>query len=468
MSNVKCTACGTRYDDEDEGRDDVVMHNAKGKRLQREARLCGSCYDAAEECETCDYLYLEGHFHCECGSREVGKFVLRSYHSDLSPRFKGDSRVRFGLEMEVEGDFRRQAMARTAAGFGESDVYAEEDCSVDVEWVTRPLLPAEAPAFIRRAVTALKKGGAVVAKESCGCHHNVDRHALSDEGWGKVCIAVDTFYPELFKFSGSNRESHYACRSVLPPSVRPAIALMMHGSEGHSCVNTRKSGLVEIRLPAMHMDAETMVSQFKLYHNLVVNAGNPGMDPRNFISSFGPLDDGMKSVLKKIGFDYSTDPPVPQVVVEAPVRQGFWDIRVGDAVKLLDSAGVYKKHGIPPEMQSNLLEDRSPNSNKRNSSGEYMVTGEQSTRTPLHAQRRFVLHGQGWYYAGQLVVVKSGDSSQLWEKVSGQTAGPMAFNPPVPHEAYKATPVVAVVGAQASQAATPEVQPRTRRRRACA
>lgn len=468
MSKFKCCVCGNRFDDDYEECHEFTKHNKNGKPLTSRGLACESCYDDAVcSCDTCDEQYSEGNFYCACGTREVGKFVLRSYHDSASPHFHGDDKVRFGLEMEVQGGFRRQAVALSAAGFSEKDMYAEEDCTVDVEWITRPLLPSEAPEFIRRAVTALRKGGAVVDDDSCGCHHNVDRHALTDEGWGKVCIAVHAFYDKLLKYSGESREAHDFAKEVpgIYEYTNATLAYTLCSENAHNCVAFHKSGVVELRLPGMTMDAEAMVTQFKLYHNLVVNAKQASMNPRNFLSSFGPLDDGMAASLKKVGFKYTLDPPAPVVIIPAPARKGFCDIRVGDTVKLLDSQGVYKVHGIPPGMHDHMLPDRSVNSSKRNCTGSHMVVGIRHPEgSPLPAQDRVILYNQGWYYAGQLSVVTSGDGSELYGKTSGQAAGTMAFIPPQPHESYVDPAARAPQPARAVAVA----QPPTRRRRVCA
>ena len=269
-------------------------------------------------------------------------FPLREYHSELSPKFKGDNKVRFGLELEVNGDHKPQARAMAAAGFTKKDVYSERDSTVDVEWVTRPLTEKEAPEFIRKAVTALVAGGATIDNDSsCGCHHNVDKFALDELGWGRVCIALHVFRDELFRFSGEGRDPGYAEKIYgisRHSSAREAFSLLETGDH-HDCISWYKSKVVELRLPGMSLDPAEMVTQFKLYANLIRNMSSSKADPLDFRKAFGPFDDEMLQVLSAKGLG-------PLTGAKPMSRLGHWDLRKGDTVRVLDSKGTLKYHGV--------------------------------------------------------------------------------------------------------------------------
>jgi hypothetical protein len=367
--------------------------------------------------------------------------------------------------MEVEGDFKRQAKALTSAGLNQTDLCAEQDGSVDVEWITRPLTAAEGPVFLRKAVKALAAGGAEADRKSCGCHHNVDRFALDDGGWGRACLAVDHFYDDLFKFSGRHRSANYARKHNVHPhtTAGQALAACKAGREKYSCVAFHKPDLVELRLPGMSVDPAVMVTQFKMYSNLIRNSANPGMNSRHFLSSFGPLDDEMEAVLKKLGIKYSKEPPAPLAPpAPPPPRKGFWDIRVGDLVEFMTPAAVYQYHGIPPELQNSLMDGSTNELYRQHIHETLTVCGVREDwygGGVLEASRYLDL--EYWQdnsrstCVGHLRVVYSGDGSQLYGEATGLRAAPPAMRALKPH------PWVAVPQAvpTAAPVATPGTEP---------
>jgi hypothetical protein len=467
----KCRRCGDRIDIENEPCTSIYPYTVKGKLMTTRVYFCNICEDHLDDCGECGETFYPGLTLCKCG-KPSGKFVLRDYHSGDSPKFKGDAQVRFGLEMEVGGGFQKQNKALTAAGFTEADVYAEKDSTVDVEWITRPLGVAEAPEFIRRIVTALAKGGACASGEdddgndlSCGCHHNVDLHALNKEGWGYAVIAINTFYSELAKFSPDGREyEEYASVIEVGEDTTPSAALRAAGDEKMVSVSFRKKGLVEFRLPGMSMDPAQMVTQFKLYSNLIQNIPKPGFTPYVFKTAFGPFDDEMTGVLTKLGVNINASMGATAVEPGAP-RRGLWDIRKGDTVRFLSPDEVWKYHGLPEKSQDNLM-DGFTKDLRHSYPGQYKVkrllsdNGDELAPV-MPALKRVVLDNGVTTCVGHLLAWKSGDGSKLLDL----PAGPLVTNPPVHPEYAKYLEYQEALKALADSfpAASATTQPRARR-----
>ena len=468
MSEEKCSYCRGQCESKSAFR--FLGYTVQGKLRDTKTTLCPSCaanYSISWVCEKCGKRAVSGTVYCKCGRVKKHSFHYREYHSRSSPRFKGDREIRFGLELEVCGRFEPQALALTQAGFTEKSIFAEHDCSVDVEWITRPLTAAEAPGFIRRAVTALAAGGAHTRDNSCGCHHNVDKHALNTEGWTGVCAAIAHSYSELSKFSTKDR--HLDNYAVKPQGSTPG-AMYRDSNNGnkYSAVAMHKENLIELRLPGMSLDPDQMVTQFKLYSNLVANAGKPGFDYLDFSSAFGPIDDGMSAVLKKLNIAHRvgvgvTTPAIP--MAPPPRRRGFWDVRVGDLVRVMTPAEIYRCHGIPVEEQPSLL---SFMPRYRQYLGKTMEVTELLTPNFLGklfpACKEVAVAGVDTsFYTGELAVEYSGDGSIPYAQLPGVEGGPLVLTPPKAHaKAVKSLAVIAALeatregtGIRAS-AATPE------------
>ena len=295
-----------------------------------------------------------------CIARE-GKFRFFNYHGNpfkdkvktyMNQPTGGETKVtKFGLEMEVEGDFTKQARALTSAGFDERDLYAERDSTVDVEWVTRPMDIETLIPFLRKVTSALRPvAKAFDSRKSCGCHHNVDRHALTDEGWGRVCISISKYLKELRKFSGKHRSSNNFPMDD-HEGVKPQKMLERSSARSKYCAAAfHKQRVVELRIAGMTLNEASLVTQAKIYSNLIANAADSAFDPRgSFESVFGPLDDEMLEVLRRkeilacpAGMVVPEDPERPGrkrrvacALPEGRVLANSWDFIIGDTLEVI-------------------------------------------------------------------------------------------------------------------------------------
>ena len=297
----------------------------------------------------CSHIAREGNFRFFQYHGNPFKDSVKTYMNE--PAHGARKVTMFGLEMEVEGDFKAQARALTAAGLNERDLYAERDSTVDVEWVTRPMDIETLVPFLRKVSNALRPvAKAYDSRKTCGCHHNVDRHALDEDGWGKVCIAVSKYFKELRKFSGKHRsEGNFPIDPHEGKTPRKMHEVCKSKGK-YSAAAFHKSRVVELRIAGMTLNEASLVTQSKLYANLVRNAGEKGFDPRgDFQTVFGPLDDEMLNVCyrKEIipcppGMEVPEDPERPGrkrrtacALPEGRVLASQWDFIVDDVLEVI-------------------------------------------------------------------------------------------------------------------------------------
>ena len=148
----------------------------------------------------------------------------------------------------------------------------------------------------------------------------MDKHALSDEGWGNVCIAVSKYFKDLRKFSGKHRRGDYFPIDGHDGRTPAKMYDSCRSKGKSSACSFGKPRVCEFRIAGMTLNESSLVTQSKLYANLVRNAADSKFDPRaDFVTVFGPCDDEMLEVLYRKEI---IPPPAGVAVPEDPERPG--------------------------------------------------------------------------------------------------------------------------------------------------
>lgn len=309
-----CSRCGAQIDEDDDFEvvngeivcTDCFEHHAyicdrcgsvvwsEDSYGDEDITLCRHCYENFyTRCSCCDALvhiddvyHLDGNDYCEsCYREEYNRSSgIHDYGYKPEPRFFGDSKRYFGVELEIDGagkDSDNADEILSIANKDEEHVYVKGDGSLDdgLEIVSHPMSLEYHKQFQWEDVMkkALSLGYRSHQTSTCGLHVHVNRNS---HGAGReeqelvishILFFVEKNWNELLKFSRRSEYSmnRWAARYGYEKTGKEILDKAKKGNLGrYAAVNLMNYSTIEFRLFRGTLKYSTFIAALELVEEI--------------------------------------------------------------------------------------------------------------------------------------------------------------------------------------------------------
>lgn len=276
-----CECCGVRVWDSDCYGDEYTT-------------LCSSCYQnhytRCIECNTLlrsdDAYHVDGDDYCsECYRDIIDRSrIIHEYSYKPEPKFRGESKRFFGVELEIDGAGCCSENADdllTIANSDEENLYCKSDGSLDdgFELVTFPMALNYHKEFCWEQLMkkAIDMGYRSHQTKTCGLHVHVNRDSLGDtQDEQEVVIShilffVECHWAELLKFSRRSEYSinRWAARYGYEKNGRDILEKAKKGNLGrYAAVNLQNYSTIEFRIFRGTLKRNTLIAALELVNEI--------------------------------------------------------------------------------------------------------------------------------------------------------------------------------------------------------
>lgn len=285
---VVCTDCIERYTTTcDRCNETIWSDDSYGDEY---TTLCASCYhNHYVRCCCCDALLheddaynIEGDSYCsECYHDEIDKGrSIHDYGYKPDPKFYGDSKRFFGVELEVDGAGKDSDNADEILAIANKDgehIYVKGDGSLDdgFEIVTHPMSLNYHKDFCWKEIMAkaISLGYRSHQTSTCGLHVHVNRSCFGDTQEEQelvishILFFVEKHWAELLKFSRRSEYSinRWAGRYGYEKTGQEILDKAKKGNLGrYAAVNLMNYATVEFRLFRGSLKYTTLIAALEL------------------------------------------------------------------------------------------------------------------------------------------------------------------------------------------------------------
>jgi hypothetical protein len=268
---VECDDCGTMVRD---GWGDDGEYSS-----YRALFLCRSCYDSYIQCNDCGYEFYENDGH-ECEDEDdTESSYIHNYSYKPRPRFFGDTKYHFGIELEVEasrnGDYQWGAQMCSDEMGDRGYLKYDGSLSHGFEIVSHPhSLHEMQNEFPWDMLERLRRDGfRSWNTSSCGLHVHVSRTAFN----GSTLNQRETHQIKFLKLIYDNqrqvqrlagRQSTYASFDDKGRLV-PKVKMGSQTSGRYSAVNIENDATLEVRVFRGSLRKERVLSAVEFTHAAV-------------------------------------------------------------------------------------------------------------------------------------------------------------------------------------------------------
>lgn len=285
---AKCIDCGEYWIRSDMygNRRDVVCPDCMESYF-----ICDSCNDLVHcdnACSNDNGTYCESCYREEEEEEEENDGRIMSHDYKPSPIFHGESKLQYGLEIEVDDtpcDKSPESLARKLHGTTLLDYYPKHDGSLTngVEFVTHPYslesLTEKKSELIKFCDAIIAEGFRAHDAHTCGLHIHASKAALGiDKGLtiGNIIYLFEKYFDNMLKFSRRSKEElgQWAARYLADyENIEKENPKSLHSkarsANRYHAINLQNSDTIEFRFFRGTLNVNTIFASVQLVDNLI-------------------------------------------------------------------------------------------------------------------------------------------------------------------------------------------------------